>query len=115
MKNPKLFVVCLGVVWFCFGKLHSQTTDYTSTAETLTTKRTLMERYEPDMVLTPKEREQLKKKRLAAIKKGRETLDTMDISQRKRRKLIKALYLKPFSNRLNRAIAATGTEEDEEY
>ena len=76
-----------------------------------------MEQYEPDLILSAADRIQLKKERLATIKKRREIIDTLDISDRKRRKLLKELYRSPFSNQWDKVIADIEFEDEpeEEY
>ncbi|MGB5819338.1 MAG: hypothetical protein WBG90_07615 [Saonia sp.] len=74
-----------------------------------------MELYEPDMVLSVEERIQLKRNRMEAIQKGKSILDTMDMSNRRKKKLLKELYRQPFSNRLAKAIAGTQFQDDVEY
>ncbi|MGB5500745.1 MAG: hypothetical protein WBM77_17570 [Maribacter sp.] len=66
---------------------------------------TVMEQYEPELVLSVNERVRLKKKRIATIKRRRGILDTLDISERRRERLLKELLDNPFSDRLNRAVA----------
>ncbi|MEO0526232.1 MAG: hypothetical protein AAFZ89_03335 [Bacteroidota bacterium] len=78
-------------------------------------QRTLMEQFEPDMVLSVDERVQLKRNRISAIQHGRSVLDTLDISDRKRRKLLKELYREPFSERLNKTLADTKFEEENQH
>ena len=68
-------------------------------------KYTVMEQYEPELVLSVDERVRLKKKRIATIKRRRGILDTLDISERRRERLLKALLKNPFSDKLNKAVA----------
>ncbi len=78
-------------------------------------KRTIMERYEPGLVLSPEERLQLKRARLATIKKRRSIIDTLDISDRKRRRLLKELYRSPLSNRWDKVVADLTFEQEPDY
>jgi hypothetical protein len=68
-------------------------------------KYTVMEQYEPELVLSVDERLHLRKERMATIKRRRGILDTLDISERRREKLLKALIKNPFSYKLNKAVA----------
>lgn len=77
-------------------------------------KRTIMERYEPEMVISAEERLQKKLERLAEIKRKRAIIDTLSISNRKRRKLLLELYRSPFSTRLSKAIAEATPKKKEE-
>ncbi|NNK17629.1 MAG: hypothetical protein HKP49_00590 [Maribacter sp.] len=76
-------------------------------------KYTLMEQFEPELVLSVAERVRLKKERKAVIKRRRGILNTLDISEKRRQRLIKALLKNPFSNKLNRAVAEIEFVEDE--
>lgn len=76
-------------------------------------KHTLMEQFEPELVLSVAERVRLKKERKAVIKRRRGILDTLDISEKRRQRLLKALLKNPFSNKLNRAVAEIEFVEDE--
>ncbi|MCP4976541.1 MAG: hypothetical protein GY931_10305 [Maribacter sp.] len=75
-------------------------------------KYTVMEQYEPELVLSVDERIRLKKKRVATIKRRMGILDTLDISDRRRQKLLKALLKNPFSDKLNKAVADIEFLED---
>ena len=76
-------------------------------------KWTVLEEYEPDMILSAEDRIALKKKRIVEAKRRRGILDTMDISDRKRKKLLKDLYKNPFSDRLMKTLADTKFEDED--
>ena len=75
-------------------------------------KWTVLEEYEPDMILSAEDRMALKKKRFVEVKRRKGILDTMDISERKRKKLMRDLYKNPFSDRLMKTLADTQFEDD---
>tara|TARA_R110001606_G_C15248052_1_gene637042 strand:- start:533 stop:880 length:348 start_codon:yes stop_codon:yes gene_type:complete len=74
-------------------------------------KWTVLEEYEPDMILSAEDRMDLKKNRIVEAKRRKGILDTMDISDRKRKKLIRDLYKNPFSDRLMKTLADTKFED----
>lgn len=76
-------------------------------------KYTVMEQYEPDLVLSVDERVRLKKERMATIMRRRGILDSLDIPERRRERLLKALLKNPFSDKLNKAMADIEFFEDE--
>ncbi len=76
-------------------------------------KYTVMEQYEPDLVLSVDERVRLKKERMATIMRRRGILDTLDITERRRERLLKELLKNPFSDKLNKAVAEIEFIEDE--
>ena len=76
-------------------------------------KRTVLERFNSDIVISPEERMKLKLDRMAAIQQRLEIIDTLNISTRQRRRLLKELYHSPFSNQWNKVIADLEFEEIE--
>ena len=74
----------------------------------------VMERFEPEMVISAEDRLQLKEDRIIHLIATKELLDTLNISKRKRRRLMRDLKRSPiFSERLNKVIAETKFEEDD--
>ncbi|MEZ4971209.1 MAG: hypothetical protein R2814_16390 [Flavobacteriaceae bacterium] len=73
---------------------------------------TVLEKYEPDMILSAQDRMDLKKKRIVETKRRRGILDTLDIPDRKRKKLLKDLYRNPFSERLLKTLADAKFEDE---
>jgi hypothetical protein len=76
-------------------------------------KRTLMGQFEPTLVKPVEERVALKEKRIAYQRTTKRMLDTLDISDRKRRKLMRELRKSPFSDRITKTILAETEFEDE--
>ncbi|NKI25861.1 hypothetical protein HCG49_04740 [Arenibacter sp. 6A1] len=75
--------------------------------------RTLLEQFEPGMVLSKETRIRLKKDRISEAKRRRGFLDSLTISDRKKQKLLRDLTKKPFSNRLLNNLAKTSFEDRE--
>ena len=93
-------------------KISAQESEYKMAGEDQEVKKyTLMERFEPDLILTANEREQLKVARFDAIKTKLSILDTMDISPRKREKLMNDVIEHPFSTRLSKTLVETKFDE----
>ena len=76
-------------------------------------KHTVMELYEPDLVLSVNARRQLKAERKNTIARRRSILDTLDISERRRQRLRKLLLKNPFSDQLKKAMAEIEFEDDQ--
>lgn len=92
---------------------HAQSKESDSLGKKLKVERlTILEEYEPDMILSAEDRISLKKKRIVEAKRRNGILDTMDISDRKRKKLLKDLYKNPFSDRLLKTLADTKFEDE---
>ena len=77
-------------------------------------KHTVLGQYEPGMVISADERIQLKSERITAIKLKRMIIDTLDISDRKRRRLLRELYRSPFTYQWDKFIATIEAEDEEE-
>ncbi|TLP81432.1 hypothetical protein [Maribacter sp. ACAM166] len=75
-------------------------------------KRTFLNQFESDYVLSVSERIALKQSRIAYQFRTKEILDTLDISDRKRKRLIEELKRNPFSNRIQEVIANGTKFED---
>jgi hypothetical protein len=92
-----------------------QTTKSVSTKKIKVKKHTVLAQYEPELVTSADERMRLKTERLQTIKERRLIIDTLDISDRKRKKLLKELYRSPFSYKWDKVIAEIqGEFEDED-
>lgn len=78
-------------------------------------KYTVLAQYEDEMVLSPEERLQLKRERRAMLQWRKGVIDTLDISERKRRRLLKELYRSPFSTKWERLVTDLELEDPDEY
>ncbi|WP_158657197.1 hypothetical protein [Maribacter cobaltidurans] len=78
----------------------------------LVQKHTIMDQFAPELVTPVSERLELKQQRIAHQRNTRKILDTLDISERKRRRLLKELQRSPFSERLDKIIMAETHFED---
>ncbi|MGI9552772.1 MAG: hypothetical protein ACR2MT_16325 [Aurantibacter sp.] len=67
----------------------------------------LMYKFEPDFLTTVEQRK-------AEIKRTRAILDTLDISERKRKRLLRDLYKNGISDRLSKALLVETKFEDED-
>ena len=77
-------------------------------------KHTILAQFEPELVVPAEERLELKNDRLNTIRERRAILDTLQLSDRKRRKLLKELYRSPFSYHWNKVIADIEAEEEDD-
>lgn len=76
-------------------------------------KHTIMEQFEPGYVMPVSEREEMKRKRIANAEYALRVLDTVQISDRKRKLLLRDLQYNPFSDRLNKFIVESKFEDDD--
>ena len=113
MKQLRTLGLALGSIVACslVGYSQEQTTtvpnNHKSQNEIRVKQKTLMEKFEPEMVISVDGRTQMKEKRLAEIERGKHIIDTLDVSQRKKRKLLGDLYWSPYSDRLEKNISDT--------
>ncbi len=110
MKKTTLWAKSLVVF---VGGIFMATAQSTEKTPVKVQKRTLMNKFEPDYVKPVDERIALKEKRIATQRKTKKILDTLDISDRKRRRLIRELKRSPFSERIHKTILAETKFEDE--
>ncbi|WP_123803509.1 hypothetical protein [Maribacter sp. 4G9] len=82
------------------------------TLSILIQKHTILDQFEPDLVKPVSERFELKQQRIAHQNHTRRILDTLDISNRKRRRLLKELKRSPFSEHIDKIIMAETHFED---
>ncbi|MDO6601763.1 hypothetical protein SAMN03080594_102709 [Arenibacter palladensis] len=112
IKDIYSAVIVLVMVFFLVdGNAQSKESD-TLGKKLKVEKWTVLEEYEPDMILSAEDRMALKKKRFVEVKRRKGILDTMDISDRKRKRLMRDLYKNPFSDRLMKTLADTQFEDD---
>ena len=110
MKKSILGVVGLLILLLGPAQMSAQKYD----AEKIEVKKhTVMELYEPDLVLSVDTRRQLKVERRNTIARRKSILDTLDISERRRQRLRKLLLKNPFSVQLNKAMAEIEFEDDQ--
>lgn len=65
-----------------------------------------MERFEPQLIKSVEERMALKQSRIAEMRRKMIILDSLDISERRRKALQKDLRNNPFSHRLTKTLSA---------
>lgn len=75
-------------------------------------QRILLNQFESDYVLTASERVALKQSRIAYQYRMKELLDSIDISDAKRKRLLQELKKNPFSERVQTVIANHAVSED---
>ncbi len=106
-------IITVWLALFCTSSIISQqrAIDFERNSQSVK-KYTLIARFEPELALSASEREHMKAERFAEIKLKMQLLDSMDISERKREKLISDLIEKPFSVRSSRNRADSHFEEE---
>jgi len=77
------------------------------------TKYTVMSKFEPDYVTPAEERIEQKRHRIVETYRKKNILDTLNISERKRKKLLQDLRNSPFSDRLSKSVIVNTKFEDE--
>lgn len=116
MKRATLYGIGLCFLLFTFtAPLAAQEVKKTQKEEVKVVKRTLMEQYEPEMILTAEDRAQLKLERKALIQKRQRIIDTLNISERRKRGLLRELYRSPHSYKWDKLIADLNFDDDDGY
>lgn len=75
-------------------------------------RHTVMERFEPDFVVTADERMEKKQQRVVDTELKLKIIDTLNVSDRKKRKLLLDLKYAPYSDRLQNATLVDTEFED---
>ncbi len=104
LKTLGLLCMITGTSAFAQQKLQDDTKNME------VTKYTVMERFEPGLVLSTEERVELKEAYKAERELRREIIDTLHITERKREKLLNDLAKNPFSARLSRTLTLAEIE-----
>ncbi|MCM4173254.1 hypothetical protein DHD32_17405 [Arenibacter sp. TNZ] len=113
MKKGIYSAVLVLLMGFFLMEGHAQSAEKDSDGQKLKVEKwTILEEYEPDMILSAQDRINLKKKRIVEVRRRKGILDTLDISDRKRKKLLKDLYKSPFSDRLMKTLADAKFEDE---
>ena len=111
---------------FCSVSIFAQDNDSTSTinkkkvtlkvdkSKVKVQRHTVMSRFEPEIASTEQARMEKRQKRIAETEYKLRVLDTLDISERKRRMLLRDLRYTPYSNRLNKAVIVDTKLEDDD-
>lgn len=73
---------------------------------------TVLAQYAPDLVVPATERREMKQDRLALIRERRAMLDTLEMSRKKKLRLLRELYLKPAGEHWDHLYADLILEEE---
>lgn len=96
----------LGGVFMClFWGMNTAIAQNSDTVSAQVTKRPLLNQFESDYVLTASERIALKQSRIAYQYRVKEILDSVEISDRKRKRLLLELKRNPFSEKIKEVVA----------
>lgn len=105
--------IVFGFALFVFGAFQVTAQDTAAETKKVEVQRhTVMERFASEITPTAQDREQKKLAHLREVEKLKKALDTMDISRRKKRKILADLINKPYSDRVNQAMAEISFEDD---
>ena len=127
MKTSRIWTLGLCAFLFASVSIYGQQSDTkpTTVKKTATLKidksnvkvqrHTVMSRFEPEIASSEEERLTKRHNRISETERKLSILDTLDISERKRKALLLDLKYTPFSNRLNKAtVVDTKFEETTE-
>jgi len=114
MKNSKLLVCSFWFLIFGITQISAQQSNTSlDKSNDKVQRHTIMEQFAPDLVVPLNERLAMKELRENEIKRKIAILDTLNISSRKRKKLLRDVKFSPFSDRVEKAIIANSTFEDD--
>jgi len=122
MKTPSICTLCLCAFLFSsvtvFGQQEMSAPTTVKKTKTLkidkskvkVQRHTVMSRFEPEIAKSEEDRLAKRNNRIAETERKLSILDTLDISKRKRKALLRDLKYTPYSTRLNKATSLVGTE-----
>ncbi len=113
-KSLFLSLMVCSFVFSSMQLLAQKTTVKVNKSNIKVKKHTLMEQFEPEMVATSEERLEKKIERVEDVERKLSILDTLEMSERKKRKLLRDLKYAPFSERLNKAVIVNSKFEEED-
>ena len=113
MKNSKILFFSLGMLFYGTTQILAQEPSLeVDKRDVKVQKHTMMEQFEPDLVVSANQRMAMKNQRAADINHKRAILDTLHISDRKKRRLLRDLKNSPFSERLDKAFIVNTEFQD---
>jgi len=114
MKISKKVACLLAISLFGTFQLSAQEAAPKTNDKDINVQRhTVMDKFGAEMIRSAEERRQMKIAHLVEIEKLKKALDTMDISRRKKRLILDDLINKPYSDRVNQALAEISFEDDD--
>ncbi|MDB4292868.1 hypothetical protein N9954_05620 [Maribacter sp.] len=117
MRTSKIKVLGLAIVLLAAVQVSAQDSPVKSDKkerEVDVQRHTVMEQFASEDMFTLEVRKNKRLAHLAEIEKLKKALDTMDISPRKKRKILSDLINKPYSDRVNQALAEINFEDGDE-
>ena len=115
MRIPQIQILGLAVALLAATQVSAQNTaPKTEKKEVEVQRHTVMEQFAAEKTFTLEERKQKRLAHLEEIEKLKKALDTMDISRRRKKKILSDLINKPYSDRVNQAMADINFEDEDE-
>jgi len=111
MKKMIFKIICIVLLGTSFCAIAQNEVKKSEKEAFEVTRYTVMERFEPQLMPSTEQRLKMKEKHVAEIRRRREILDTINISERKRNKLMRDILKNPFSPRLSRTLAEIELED----
>ena len=114
MKTSVLLApIIIALLWLSLPELHAQDSIAIPTAQELDVReRTILGQFESNLVEPADERLQKKLERRDLILMRRSIIDTLDITEYRRKRLLKELYRSPHSDRWERLMAQLDLENN---
>ena len=95
----------LAAGFFMAGSLLNNCMAQSGSPEPIIKVHTLMESYEPDLVFPAEERLRLKIERRETVRNRTAVIDSLDIPERKRKRLLRELHRTPFTDEYNQVLS----------
>ena len=110
-----LFLYFVFLLASCFNLSAQDSAALPTQQELNIRKRTILAQFDSEMVESADVRLQKKLDRRQLILRRQAIIDTLDISERRRRRLLKELYNSPLSDRWERLVTKLEIDEDPDF
>ncbi len=110
----KTLLIALSAAGICGSvslRAQSQPDPETAPAILRARSQSVLERFDDELVPGPGQRQQMKQQRLASIRERRAVIDTLPITKRKRKKLLRELYNSPHESLWDKTLTHLDFED----
>ncbi len=112
MKRTLLITLSAAGIWGGTSTYaQSQAAPNTAPAILRARSQSVLERFDEDLVPNPGQRRKMKQQRLAVLRERRAIIDTLPVSERHRKKLLRELYNSPHKSLWDKTLTHLDFEE----
>jgi hypothetical protein len=111
MKMGKGILKALtAVLWLSVATIYAQAAPDAPDQPIQVKRYTVMQQYAPELVVPADERARMKEERITTVRYREAVIDTLDIPEWKKRKLLRELYRTPFTDEWDKVFTSMEPE-----